>query len=236
MLPRMNSCLSLISSVPRQETHSTSRHFTIIQCCVIIYLAHVGSLCFRIFGRTLSIILEHLENYLLNCHDAIGLLLMIKITHFQRLVMQRRRVPVLDAFFDRISLLLWPRLKNILDANLKSLKAANPRKLGPVDLTPHYISRRYAEFVASILTLQQQSGSAINNSSSSGGATPADAMGIGGGGDNMLQHDLSQLKSEMISLLEKLAALLPNPKERRVFFINNYDLVSLPQWWLGIRD
>jgi hypothetical protein len=61
-------------------------------------------------------------------------------------------------------------------------------------------------------------------------------MGIGGGGDNMLQHDLSQLKSEMISLLEKLAALLPNPKERRVFFINNYDLVSLPQWWLGIRN
>jgi hypothetical protein len=177
----------------------------------------VHTISLRIFGRTLSIILEYLENYLLNCHDAVGLLLMIKITHMQRLVMQRRRVPVLDAFFDRISLLLWPRLKNILDANLKSLKAANPRKLGPVDLTPHYVSRRYSELVASILTLQQANSGAVGGGS--------DSMGIGGGGENMLQHDLSQLKTEMITLLEKLAGLLTNPKERRVFFINNYDQI-----------
>ena len=61
----------------------------------------------------------------------------------QRHVMQRRRVPVLDAFFDRISLLLWPRLKNVLEANLKSVKGASARKLGIVDLTPHYVSRYY---------------------------------------------------------------------------------------------
>jgi hypothetical protein len=34
----------------------------------------------RIFGRTLSMILENLETYLLSCHDAIGLLLMIKVS------------------------------------------------------------------------------------------------------------------------------------------------------------
>jgi hypothetical protein len=38
----------------------------------------------KIFGRTLSLILEFLENYLLNCYDAIGLLLIIKVTHMQR--------------------------------------------------------------------------------------------------------------------------------------------------------
>ena len=62
-----------------------------------------------IFARTLSLCLENLENYLFNCYDAIGLLLMIKITIAFRQVMQRRRIAVLDSFFDRITMLLWPR-------------------------------------------------------------------------------------------------------------------------------
>ena len=35
----------------------------------------------RIYGRTLSAILENIENYLLNCFDAVGLLLLIKVSH-----------------------------------------------------------------------------------------------------------------------------------------------------------
>lgn len=34
---------------------------------------------YRIFGRTLSLILENIENYLLNCYDVVGLLIMIKV-------------------------------------------------------------------------------------------------------------------------------------------------------------
>jgi len=34
----------------------------------------------RIFGRTLSLILENIENYLLNCYDVVGLLIMIKVS------------------------------------------------------------------------------------------------------------------------------------------------------------
>jgi hypothetical protein len=63
------------------------------------------------------------------------------MTHALRLVMQRRRIPVLDALFDRISMLLWPRFKQVFDANLKSIKNANAKKLGPVDVSPHYVSR-----------------------------------------------------------------------------------------------
>lgn len=163
----------------------------------------------RIFGKTLSLVLESLENYLLSCYDAIGLLLMIKVTHAQRLMMQRRRIPNLDAFFDRISILMWPRFKQVLDANIKSLKNANPKRLGAVDLTPHFVSRRYAEFVASLLSLQ----------------TGGDTLGIGGGGENMLQYDLQILRTEMINLLERLSHQLVSTKDRKVFLINNYDQI-----------
>jgi len=39
---------------------------------------------FRIFGRTLSLILENIENYLLNCYDVVGLLIMIKVKLMHR--------------------------------------------------------------------------------------------------------------------------------------------------------
>jgi hypothetical protein len=60
--------------------------------------------------------------------------------------MQRRRIPVLDPFFDRISLLLWPRFKQVFDANLKSVRMSYipinmQKKIAPIDLSPHYVSR-----------------------------------------------------------------------------------------------
>eukprot|EP01041_Mallomonas_annulata_P001396 gene1396-2688_t len=163
----------------------------------------------KIFVRTLSLILENLENYLLNCYDAIGLLLMIKVTHSQRMVMQRRRIPVLDPFFDRVSMLLWPRFKYVCDMNIKSLKTAVPRKLGLVDTSPHYVARRYAELVSSILTLH-------------GGS---DSLGVGGGGEHMLVQTVQQLRLDVVVLLEKLGGTLIQSKDKKVFFINNLDQI-----------
>jgi vacuolar protein sorting-associated protein 52 len=52
-------------------------------------------------------------------------------------------------------MLLWPRFKSVFDANFKSIATAHSqtRRLGTVDLTPHYVTRRYAEFTASLLAL-----------------------------------------------------------------------------------
>jgi hypothetical protein len=38
-------------------------------------------------------------------------------------------------------MLLWPRFKQAFDSNLKSLRAAVPKKLVAVELTPHIVSR-----------------------------------------------------------------------------------------------
>lgn len=107
-----------------------------------------------IFAKVLSLVLERLETHMLTCFDAVGLLLMIRVCHALRMVMQRRRIPVLDGFFDRLSMLLWPRLKNVLEQNLMSLKGADVKKLSRVGLGAHFISRRYGELVASLVVLQ----------------------------------------------------------------------------------
>jgi hypothetical protein len=43
--------------------------------------------------------------------DMIALMLMIRINHEHRRIMNKRRVPCLDDYLDRVHLLLWPKLK-----------------------------------------------------------------------------------------------------------------------------
>lgn len=43
--------------------------------------------------------------------DLICLLLMIRINYHHQLIMTKRRIPCLDDYFDRVTLMVWPRLK-----------------------------------------------------------------------------------------------------------------------------
>ncbi|KAF1773837.1 Bromodomain, conserved site [Phytophthora cactorum] len=157
----------------------------------------------RVFAKTLSLCLENMENYLFTCYDAIGLLLMIRLTYAQRLVMEKRRIPCLDAYFDRVALLLWPRFKAVFDLNLMSVKNAKAKKLGPIDLHPHFVIRRYAEFASSILSLSLYT---QQNQSKAGGDDSAISnaqMHENGAGDMVLSN-LTVMRDEILSLLSRL--------------------------------
>lgn len=39
-------------------------------------------------------------------------------------IMERRRVPCLNRYFDQIQMSLWPRFKYLFDANVKSIQNA----------------------------------------------------------------------------------------------------------------
>eukprot|EP00545_Synedropsis_sp_CCMP1620_P000005 CAMPEP_0119008730 /NCGR_PEP_ID=MMETSP1176-20130426/3894_1 /TAXON_ID=265551 /ORGANISM="Synedropsis recta cf, Strain CCMP1620" /LENGTH=773 /DNA_ID=CAMNT_0006961119 /DNA_START=45 /DNA_END=2362 /DNA_ORIENTATION=- len=116
-----------------------------------------------LFNATLGLLLEQLENYLFGCHDALALLLMIKVAHAHKRLLHARHITSLDSFLDQVTSLLWPRLKTVMDAQLRSLTSATAKKLGGIDLHPHYVSRRYAEFTCSILIVLHKGNSNNNN-------------------------------------------------------------------------
>jgi hypothetical protein len=64
-----------------------------------------------------------------------------------------------------------------------------------------------------------------NSQSGIGQMVASETMGVGGGGDLMLQNDLQQMRYEIIAMLERLAQQIPNSKEKKVFIINNYDQI-----------
>ncbi|EFJ12526.1 hypothetical protein SELMODRAFT_446594 [Selaginella moellendorffii] len=155
----------------------------------------------EIFTGPFSVIEDHMNAVLINCYDAIGLKLMIRITYQHQLIMSRRRVPCLDAYFDKLNILIWPRFKAVFDMHLVSLRTANVRTLWEDDVHSHYVMRRYAEFTASLLQINTEHG------------------------DTQLELNLERLRVAIDDLLVKLARVFKKQKQQTVFLINNYDMV-----------
>ncbi|CAH0482526.1 unnamed protein product [Peronospora belbahrii] len=179
----------------------------------------------RVFAKTLSLCLENLENYLFTCYDAIGLLLMIRLTYAQRLEMEKRRISCLDAYFDRVTLLLWPRFKAVFDLNLMSVKNAKAKKLGPIDRHPHFVIRRYAEFASSILSLSMSTQQSQSSKAAAGNSAILSAQMHENGQGDMILNNVTVMRDEILCLLLRLAEQHENAKDKCVFLINNYDLV-----------
>ncbi|MCO5563351.1 hypothetical protein L7F22_016992 [Adiantum nelumboides] len=170
------------------------------------------SIFHEIFAGPFGVIDEHLNSVLPNHYDAIGLMLMIRLTHQNQLTMSRRRVPCLDSYLDKVNIMLWPRFKMVFDMHLTSLRTANVRTLWEDDVHPHYVMRRYAEFAASLLQLNVEYG------------------------DGQLELNLDRLRFAVDDLLIKLARCFKHQKQQTVFLINNYDMVLSVFKEAGIED
>ena len=131
---------------------------------------------------------------------------MIRITHLHERCMAVRGVPCLEGYFTRVRMDLWPRFKTIFDMNLASVRNANPAKLGTIDLHPHYVVKRFSEFLVAISVLQS--------------TFEANTC------DEMVPKNLTTLRVEMDKLLNEMARISSlKKKEHGVFFINNYDQI-----------
>lgn len=164
----------------------------------------VDGLVSRIFAKAASAALEHLENKLFQCHDAVGLLLVARIVDAERPEAARFASTLLAKFFNHCDNLLEPRLAAIFASNVDSVKKADPARLGVSGVMPHYVARRYAELAATVLALFPPSdGSAPH-------AQPARAAVI-------------DLRAQVLDLLQRVAASFKTDKDRHVFLVNNYD-------------
>ncbi|KAI9004736.1 Sac2 family-domain-containing protein [Gaertneriomyces semiglobifer] len=155
-----------------------------------------------IFDSTLKLLQAHSKQYIDASFDAVGILLCIRLNNQNIRIMQKRRVPCLESYTNATNMMLWPRFQAIMDMHVESLKKASPRALLPTkDIHPHYITRRYGEFAASILALNH------------------------GYDDALLTNSLQRLRMEVEHLLMRMSGEFTAKKSRLAFLINNYDLV-----------
>lgn len=162
------------------------------------FFGRMDSIFHQIFSKTVALFMEQLSTFLSSCYDAVGLLLMIRLTREHQLIMSRRKVTILDATFDKLNMELWPRFKQVFDLNLNSVK--NSKGLSASDTHPHYVSRKYAELAAALHKLN---------------------VGL----DNEMHvANMGNFLSEVERMLERLATPLP-ARDGTIFLINNYDVI-----------
>eukprot|EP01083_Nonionella_stella_P077024 210128_1 len=166
----------------------------------------------EIFAKTLSFFLEQLENYLFGCFDCLGLLIMVRITYLHQLVMNDRHTPCLDAFFDRINMLLWPRFKIVLDMNLNSVRDfILPRGIYR-ELNEFYLIPRYANLVSGIHLLNKHYN------------------------DDIITNHLLRLQKEIERLLLRVASLIETDQQQVIFLINNYHCIVATVQSFGVES
>ena len=120
-------------------------------------------------------------------------------------------MPLLANFFERVQVLVWGRFKTIMEAHVQSLAAYMP-KTATVEIHPHFVTRRYAELVASLRLL---------------GAPSLEPM---------LSNILRAMRTEAEKLLaERLARQHPTRMSQSAFLINNYDVITSTFYERGAR-
>ncbi|KAK3087387.1 hypothetical protein FSP39_005256 [Pinctada imbricata] len=88
-----------------------------------------------------------------------------------------------------MSAMMWPRLEYVLHLNIQSVRDVDPQRFGHIDNRPHYITRRYAEFCAAIVGINQ--------------SYP----------DDRVDRLLGQLQTEVENFILKMACRIPTSKE-----------------------
>eukprot|EP00357_Protocruzia_adherens_P021869 CAMPEP_0114993284 /NCGR_PEP_ID=MMETSP0216-20121206/12440_1 /TAXON_ID=223996 /ORGANISM="Protocruzia adherens, Strain Boccale" /LENGTH=685 /DNA_ID=CAMNT_0002356901 /DNA_START=49 /DNA_END=2106 /DNA_ORIENTATION=+ len=152
------------------------------------------------FSRTLQILLDAATQSISASFDIIGILLMIQINDSHRHVMQRRRIPTLDYYFDKLNIMLWPRFKLLFDNNHSSMNRAATKKFAVQSASVHDVVRKYSDFMVMLFTL-------IPNNNA-----------------EMITHGVGTMRASMLQLINRLSATLKG-KNQLCFVISNLEFL-----------
>ncbi|KAI0021258.1 Vps52-domain-containing protein [Xylariomycetidae sp. FL0641] len=149
------------------------------------------------------------------CHDALGLLLAIRLNQHFQFELQRRKVPSADAYLNGTAMLLWPRLQAVMGAHcdsVRALTAALPAKPSAataktLSAAPHVVTQRFGQLLHGVLALS------------------ADA----GGDDEPVVASIRRLRSEVEAFLTRYAKGFGDSgdgrRKQERFLYNNYSLI-----------
>lgn len=151
------------------------------------------------FASSIEFVQASLASALQEMFDPIAILLALRINRQYALLMSRRSIPSLDDHFDAVNMLLWPRLKLLLDRQLDSLRSM------PIDVTDpslavrvHPVSERYAALTEALLALH---GEFV---------------------DGPLSGNIERLRYTLMDLLLRVSRSFPQRGKGTVFLIHNF--------------
>lgn len=154
----------------------------------------------QVMGKTLTLMMKNLQSFVDDCYDTIALFLCLHLVMRYQLTCHKRAVPALDKYWETLTDIIRPRFQMVFQLNIQSIKDCDPLKLKK-ETGPHYITRRYAEFSAAMVSVVE-------------GFPCEEATQL-----------LAELREAVQCFLFRMAAIFQNRNQQLIFLINNYDLV-----------
>jgi hypothetical protein len=160
----------------------------------------------KIFTTSVNLYLDVARNFLANSYDGVGVLLIYCMADKYKQIMHEHNEPGLDAYFDTLSNQLLQRFKFIFQQNVESVRNANLKNLGPIESGPHYVTRRFSEYLVALLFIAK--------------SHPQPTQPF------ELQASLKVLSEEIDRLIDRMAHTTWTTRlEQLIFTLNNYDLI-----------
>lgn len=114
--------------------------------------------------------------------------------------------------------------------NTQSIREFDPARMKKgtvVDQRPHYITRRYAEFAAGILSVTSAS---VSNADEEGASSSSAVATMSSTSEEMMSALLSDMQQEVEQFILKMTSAVQQQqgggrKAQLIFLINNYDVV-----------
>ncbi|XP_015927404.1 vacuolar protein sorting-associated protein 52 homolog [Parasteatoda tepidariorum] len=192
---------SLFRSQQFALVDNACREYLFISEFFMVSSKSAGELFNSVMLKTLSMFLKNTQQYVQDCYDSIALFLCIHVIHRYQVLMHKRSVPALDKYWENLLQMFWPRFEHILQLNIESIRDCDPQKFSNIDKRPHYITRRYAEFSAAIVGINEN--------------FPSERVA----------RLLAALQVEVENFILRMAAEFPDHKDQLIFQINNYDMM-----------
>ncbi|KAJ8966743.1 hypothetical protein NQ317_012675 [Molorchus minor] len=144
----------------------------------------------KILGRTLSLLQKKCGNLCIHFH----------LVQRYKIMCHKRCVPALDGYWENLEKNLLPRFEYIVHLNINSIRECDVTKFN-LELGPHYIARRYAEFSAALVSISENFPNELVNKL------------------------LAELQEEVEMFIFRMAGAFSERKDQLIFLINNYDMI-----------
>ena len=171
-----------------------------------------------IFERTLEETTQQVETCLLDHFDALGLLLMIRITLANIKYMKRKNVNVLDTYFMNVCKRLWRRFGIVMNRHCASLdRVWETSTTASNDVTTfsnvnskhpqaHFTARRYGDLCSAVMRVGDD----------------IDDVAL----DEVFDESVTKLTTSIQKMFKRLAnRFRDSPRHQAVFFVNNYSQI-----------
>ncbi|CAF1010921.1 unnamed protein product [Rotaria sp. Silwood1] len=155
----------------------------------------------EIFEKTFKLIQKNVEIFILESYDPIAILLCMHLLYRYQVIANKRNVPILNKFHELLIHICENRFEIVMKTNIDSVQRVEPHKFSSIELNPHFIVRRYAEFSGAVTRLNEEFA------------------------NEKISTLMTRLQVEILTLILRMANEFPQRKEQLIFIINNYDLI-----------